>query len=270
MQPRRLLHLVLALATLQPTLGSAADSAPRGKGGVEPPKSVRVHVDWPGEVDREALVLVRLRVHADGHASDMHLQEGSFTEKRFTDEVFHGLRSAKFTPATKDGVPLDDYYGVQPFKFNLGEPGAKGITTEFRRELDKVEKLVKEGDNAGAHFHAQWMVAEKAKLIYEYAVLQAQLAYTHAESAISIGRLQRRSWARNARHRSSAEFSLDDLAPEQRPSYYMLPKEVVNGLLAMRFRLAASKGMLLESIHGLSGARRPDPIPADDPRAKMA
>ncbi len=56
----------------------------------------------------------------------------------------------------------------------------QGVTPEFRAELGKVDQLIKEKDFAGAHFHAQWMLRERVRFNYEYAVLQALLAQTLA------------------------------------------------------------------------------------------
>jgi hypothetical protein len=61
----------------------------------------------------------------------------------------------RFTPATRDGVPV--MYGpiVQPINFEFGiSKEDQGVTPEFRKELNKVTKFLKEGDFAGAHFHA--------------------------------------------------------------------------------------------------------------------
>jgi TonB family protein len=269
-QLRRVALLLCALACTHVTTAAAADAAPPlGPDGIQSPERVRLNVNWPGLVDREALVRVRFRVHADGHVSEVELMDGGFHEKRFVDEVFRAMKTAKFKPAMKNGVPLDDYCATQPVVFSLGAE-AKGITVDFRSELNKVEKLVRSGDNAGAHFHAEWMLSEKAKLLYEYAALQAQLAYTHA----SVGNVHRAIAAAHAgserKSPTQREFSLEELAPPNSFSYYMLPKEVVTNLLEMRFRLAATKGMLLESILAYQELAGLVKIPADDPRARTA
>ena len=271
LQLRRVLLLLCALSCTHVTSGCRSrqrttTSAPMGS---RAPQRVRLNVNWPGLIDREALVRVRFRVHADGHVSEVELMDGGFHEKRFVDEVFRAMKTAKFKPAMKNGVPLDDYCATQPVVFSLGAE-AKGITQEFRTELNKVEKLVRSGDNAGAHFHAEWMLSEKAKLLYEYAALQAQLAFTHA----SVGNVHRAIAAAHAgserKSPTQREFSLEELAPPNSASYYMLPKEIVTNLLEMRFRLAASKGMLLESLVAYQEMAGLVNIPADDPRARAA
>jgi TonB family protein len=270
MQPRRVLYLLCALSLAHGPTGAAAESAPPvNVDGIQLPERVRLNIRWPGDVDREALVRVRFRVHADGHVSEVELLDGGFHEQRFVAEVFRAMRTSKFKPAMKNGVPLDGYSVTQPVVFTLGADG-NGITQEFRMELNKVEKLVRSGDNAGAHFHAEWMLSKKAKLLYEYAALQWQLAYTHA----SVGNIHRAIAAAHAasERKSPAphEFSLEELAPPNSFSYYLLPKEYVTDLLDMRFRLAASKGMLLESIEAYQELAGLVKIPADDPRARTA
>ncbi len=270
LQIRRTLLFLCALSCIQVPTRAAADSAPPlNRDEIQSPERVRLNVNWPGDFDREALVRVRFRVHADGHVSEVELLDGGFHEKRFVDEVFRAMKTAKFKPAMRNGVPLDDYCATQPIVFALGAE-AKGITPVFRRELSKVEKLVRSGDNAGAHFHAEWMLSEKAKLLYEYAALQAQLAFTHA----SVGNVHRAIAAAHAgserKSPTQREFSLEELAPPNSASYYMLPQEVVTNLLEMRFKLAASKGMLLESILAYQELAGLVKIPGEDPRARAA
>jgi TonB family protein len=270
MQPRHLLFLLCALSLLHPTTGTAADGTlDISAGGIQLPQRDKLDIIWPGFIDREALVRVRFVVHADGHVSEIELLEGGFHEKRFVDEVFRALKKAKFKPAMKDGVPIDNYCVVLPVNFTVGEMG-KGVTPEFRRELDKVEKLILSGDNAGAHFHAEWMLSDKAKLLYEYAALQAQLAYTHA----NVGNIHRAITAAHAGSQRKSpvvrEFNLDEMAPPNSASHYMLPREVVTKLLELRFRLAARKGMLLEAIQAYQELAGLVPIAADDPRAEVA
>ncbi len=252
-----------------PTGSAAAPAPPTTPDGFQPPQRLKLAFTYPGFVDREALVSVRFRVHADGSISEVELLDTGFHEKRFVDEVFRALKTAKFKPATMNGVPMDDYYAIQRIVFGVGDL-EKGISADFRKELDKVGKLISSGDNEGAHHHAEWMLSEKAKLLYEYAALQAQLAYTHAR----VGNVHRAIAAAKAGSEQKLptprELDLEKLAPPNSASYYMLPQKTVIDLLEMRFRLAASKGMLLESFLAFQELAGLEKIPDEDPRARMA
>jgi TonB family protein len=269
LQSGRVLLLLCAFSWAHDPAASAETLPGINPVATELPRRLKLEVSFPGDVDREALVSVRFRVRADGSVSDVELLDTGFHEKRFVDEVFRAMKTAQFRPAMKDGVPLDDFIVVQRIRFGLGVE-ANGVTEEFRRELDKVGMLIRKGDNAGAHFHAEWMLSEKAKLLYEYAALQAQLAFTHA----SVGNVHRAFAAAKAASEQKSptqrEFNLEDLAPPNSASYYMLPREAVTNLLELRFRLAASKGMLLESIKAYQELAGLVKIPEQDPRARTA
>jgi TonB family protein len=268
---RRLPGPIIFLLVL-PVLATSAAEAPSVPTvlGYQAPQLAREKVPdlpWPGDPDREALVILEFNVSADGRVSDVQLAEGGFHEQRFVDSATRFLRKARFNPATLSGVAVESLGVRMPFRYQLG---AKGITKDFRSELAKVAQFIDRGDYAGAHFHAQWMLSEKVTLNYEYAVLQAQLAQTHAR----VGNVHRAIVAaRAATARATSQiqtFKLRQPMPKNDAGNYLLPKELVASLLDLRLRLTASKGLLLEALQAyyeLAGLVEMTP---DDPRVAAA
>jgi TonB family protein len=270
LHPLRLLLPFCALWWSHGTMSAAAGTEPpKTKDAIVRPKASVLGVEYPGFPDREALVSVRFRVRANGRVSDVEVLDTGFHEKRFVDEALRAIKTARFRPAMKNGVPMDDYLAVQRFVFALGGQ-EKGVTADFRKELDKVGELIRSGDNAGAHFHAEWMLSQKAKLLYEYAALQAQLAFTHARVGTVHRALAAAIAGTQQKSPTPRDFDLEELSPPNKASYYMLPEQTVTDLLEMRFRLAALKGMLLESIKAYQELAGLVKIPDQDPRALTA
>jgi hypothetical protein len=234
---------------------------------VEYVRTKDVKAQWPGDNDREALVFLRFNVTPEGKAIDIELAEGGFHEPRFVDAAMRGLRKGTFYPAVKNGAPVAVRGQVIPFRFSIG---SAGVTPEFRAELMEVNTFIKSGDYAGAHFHAQWMLTEKVKLSYEYALLQAELAHTH----FSVGNTHRAlTAARAATRKTSPEFQLFRIlqeVPRNSASNYMLPKPIVESLLQLRMRLAASKGLILEALQTYYELAGLTPLNADDPYKALA
>jgi hypothetical protein len=144
------------------------------------------------------------------------------------------------------------------------------LSEEFRTEALKVEELLKQGDYAGGAFHAQWMLAEQVKLNYEYAVLQAQLAQTYA----GLGRIEDALVAAGkatTRIDSRPEFlQVLEAPPRNWPSKYLLPKDWIVGLLALRMRLLAAQGLALEALQAYYELAGLEQLRPGDPRTALA
>ncbi len=274
-------HLLAGIAMfLFAVTGHATEGAPPVPGTASLPGNLVLprikgsyNISWPGLLDREALVYLKFGVTADGRAFDIELADGGFHEERFVKASIRAVERAVFEPATLNGVPIDFPAVRLPLKFSVnprGEEQIKGITSEFRRELTKVQKFIRDGDPAGAHFHAQWMLAEKVKLNYEYAVLEAQVAQTHA----AVGNTHRAIEAlRRVTARTNPDpqaFSIDQSVARNSVRNYLLPKEYIEDLMTLRIRLTTSQGYYLEALktsRDLIGLMELTP---DDPRFVLA
>src|SRR5690606_2398757 len=100
----------------------------------------------------------------------------------------------------------------------------------------------------GAHDHAEWMLRDKVQLKFEYAVLQAQLAQTHA----TLGNVEEAlRYAVAATIRSGVEtpgFRLDDPVPPNDLRRYAVPREMLYYLLELRMRLQTLRGDALGAL----------------------
>lgn len=262
--------IAMALALGVVARGAETSAAPTLPQPVETPGQLTgMHIEWPGAADREALVVLQFDLLVSGEIANISVRETGFHEKRFVDAAIRSLRNARGVPRRLDGVPVDTFGLLQPFTFSL-DIDNPGITREFRREVEKIGELIRKGDAAGAHAHAQQMLAGKVILQYEYAVLQAQLGETFARVGNYPEALAAISQA-TERKTSQHDFPrLRDTIPPNHASAYLLPKEWVTQLLELRMRLYASEGQYinaLQSWYELAGLASPKD---DHPMAQLA
>jgi TonB family protein len=231
------------------------------------PKKDQPTFPYPGFPDREALVYVRFNLSAEGKPEDVEIDDGGFHEERFSAAAKRLAPKLRFAPATLNGQPVPAYGLRIPFRFSI-EIERQGVTPEFRREVNTVSKLIKDKNFAGAHFHAQWMMSEKVQYSYEYGLLQATLAQTHA----LMGNTHRALAAsRDATART--RMALDDYVPggplpHLAPDDFFFPKELIGGVLRLRFQLAASQGFYLDALKSHAYLQALNLVPADDPSMK--
>lgn len=256
--------LVLACAAVQ----GAEPEADR-KPTIEPPRRLQLNVEWPGEINREAYVIVEFDILANGTAANIQVVDGGFHEKRFVDAVMAALKRSKWEPRRINGVAVDSPSIRQGFTFRRSKTSEPLITREFQREARKVEELIRKRDFAGGEFHANWMLAEKVKLNYEYALLQAQLAQTYAGLG-RIGDAVRKVAIATARSDRPEFLQVLDVPPPNSPANYLLEKKAIVQLLDMRMRLLAAQGISLEALQTYYELVGLKPLAADDPLVVMA
>lgn len=234
-----------------------------------PAKQLKLDLKWPGEADREAYVIVEFDVLANCKTANVRLRDEGFHEPRFANAALKAVKQSTWEPRRVDGVPVDALGLRKGFVFAIKEM-KPGVTKAFLEEAKKVEDLVQQGDFAGGEFHAQWMLAEKVKLNYEYAVLQAQLAQTYA----GLGRIEdavRKLREATSRSASMPEFlQVLDKPPPNSPSNYLLEKELVLKLLAFRMRLLAEQGFALAALQAYYELAGLEPPPPGDPHFELA
>jgi hypothetical protein len=236
---------------------------------IEYARQLSLDVRWPGEVNREAYVILEFDVLADGKTANIHLVDDGFHEKRFVDAATTALKKSKWQPRRANGQAVDSPGLRKAFKFSIHDM-EPGITEEFKSEALKVEELLNKGDFAGGEFHAQWMLAEKVTLNYEYAILEAELAQTYA----GLGRIEdavRKIARATARSDSGPEFlQLLDTPPRNKPSNYLLEKDLIVQLLGFRMRLLAAQGQALEAMQSYYELVGLQQLPVGDPLAMLA
>lgn len=212
---------------------------------------------YPSEAQRkglEGLVYVLLDVDPKGVPTNISISEEGFNTDIFGPTVTRWARkSLRFEPPTRNGEPVEVKGITIPVRFAIKMH--PGVTRDFRAEIQKVVSLLQEKDFAGAHFHAQWMLAEKVQLNYEYAVLQATLANTYS-------RVQRPFSALAAVRRVTRPVSMrtDPYVvglplPEISERDFLLPAENVRQLLKLQYMLAASQGLTVEAVTSLAYLR---------------
>lgn len=273
MRTARVIAIALAAAWL-PALGLCADSS-AGSGFVGPVLSYSPEPRYPDDEVIEALVFVRFLISEEGIPDEVKvLEDRGFHTEKFRYEALEHVKRMRFTPATRDGVPVK--YGPATMRVRFQQPGfdgVAGVTGEFRSELRKVEKLRQKKDYAGANFHAEWMLREKTVLQYEFLVLKAQLAQTNFEAGNYEAALQAAMEASRSKV-NAAHLSLSNVrqpVPENKPDNYVLPKETVLYLLNLRMQLQVQNGQVvqaLESYYELAGLE--GKLKADDPRVEIA
>lgn len=259
-----------AILVLAGALAHGAEPGTTRQPAYEPVKQLKLDVQWPGDVNREAYVILQYDVLADGKVANISVADEGFHEKRFVNAAVRALERSQWEPRRINGVAVDARGLRQAFRFAIQDM-QRGVTQEFWNEARKVDNLVRKGDYAGGEFHAQWMLAEKVTLNYEYALLQAELARTYA----GLGRIEdavRKVRKATARADSSRVDFLRvlDVPPPNRSSNYLLDKDLVVHLLGLRMHLLAVQGLALEALHTyyeLAGLEQPKP---DDPVSVLA
>lgn len=245
--------MLMLLAALLPACFCRAQDAPAPGAVMKlvPPSLERKQRNmddlFPASQDREALVFVLVKIDDKGTVIDAQLDEGGFHDQRFEDAARKIARRLKFVPATLDGRNVE--YGARvPIRFLVGGSVIQGVTPEFRKEAKKVQELIEQNDVAGAHFHAQWMLSEKVKLNFEYAVLESTLAYTHARA----GNVHRALMAsRNVTAHTGMgmdEYQPGGPLPRISMKDFLLTKELLDPMLKLRFSLASSQGLYLDAV----------------------
>lgn len=223
---------------------------------------------WPGALDREAYVYLRLTVTAAGKAEDVEVVDGYF-EKRFADAAVKVAQESHFAPAMRNGVP-EAFEGFEfAVVFALPYEQRKGVTPAFRSELVKVVDLVKAKKPDEAHARVEGMLASQVTLLYEVSVLHAVLAETNE----GIGNLTEALF-----HSRRATAPLDfkyppyrrgETPPKNSAQRYVLPMETLETAFRRRIYLDAKLGYAADGLRAsweLSGLKA---LLADDPVRRL-
>jgi hypothetical protein len=252
--------------------GQAAESSAAVAKPLFTPPAILSKPNLMHPAQREALVFVRLLISPEGKPTQVEvLEERGFHDAAYRKLALQFVQGMRYQPATINGIPVEYGPTVQTLKFGMDLPAAQqGITYEFRYELNKVEKLLRNGDFAGANHHAEWMLREKVRLNYEFAVLQAELGRTHAAAGHDAEALAAIKLATERATTENPGFKLRAPPPPNDPSKYLLPKDLIISLLDLRMRLLARQGELLGALKTYNEMAGLAAIRPEDPRAVLA
>jgi TonB family protein len=247
--------LLIVWLIICPAVGAAAEDTPPGIRSI-------AKLQWPGEVDREAYVILSFTVGVDGKATDIETVLGGFYQERFVKAARNVVSRATFEPATRNGVPAA-VRAQMPFRFKVTDK--PGVTPEFAAEIAKVVALAKKNDFAGAHFHAQWMLSEKVRLNYEFAALEATLAQTYANVGEDHSALRVVREATRRSGQDMEEYQPGGRIPPNSIERYALPAPLTASLLGLQFRLAGRNGLYLDALRAYAQLKGLNALPDGDP-----
>lgn len=212
----------------------------------------------------EGVVYLRFDIDEKGRTSNISVREDGFQVAAFAPAARNWLAGARFEPAKKAGLPVAVTGLQMPIRFQLSGINP-GITPAFRDEMNKVVGLLDGKDYAGAHFHAQWMLSEKATLLYEYAVLEATLANTLARTGEFPAALQATRSTTALVSMRTDTYRIGGPIPELSESDFLLPKAMIAQQLRLRFILAAALGLDGEALTAHALLQGLGAVPDDDP-----
>jgi len=232
-----------------------------------PPRATAASVNgWrlylQGE-SREAVVVVRFTVKADGSTADVQITDGFYTQE-IANAIVIRVRNERHEPAMLGGQPVD-YYGVTQ-TIRLGHNFGQTITPGFRNQYEAVQAVYQKGDYAGAAAQIETLISTRVKGLFEYAFLNKALIPIYArlnrpEEALRVSRLA----------------TLKDVPPDLetptgtliRPQAskwpYLLPHDNLVSALRMRFDLALQLGLVSEATQVYQELGSIDKLSADDP-----
>jgi hypothetical protein len=278
MRASGLIALVCALglrtacgATAEPQ-NTAGTAATKNDAPLFIPATVRTRPALINLESREAQVYVRFIVSPRGIPTQLEvIGDRGFHNQTFRDQALQYVRAMRFNPARLEGVAVEYGPVVQTFNFFAGGASPQqGVTPAFRQEMKKVDELMKKGDYIAAGVHADWMLREKVQFIYEFAVLQAELARAHAAAGNKKEALAAviRATGRNVTETAGFELRAPPAAND--PSRYLLPRDLIVSLLEIRMQLYALNGELIQALKTYNEMAGLVKIKADDKRALLA
>ncbi len=212
--------------------------------------------------DREGIIDVRFTVKADGKVSDVELI-GGFYDEDFRKVALDSLANAEFDPP-KAGTANVDWpkYALRIFQ---RAPILPSVSPEIASELERVSKLLVDKKYAEAETAIEDLLATKAQTLFDYALLQDQLASAYVGS-------ERPHAALVALRNATADAAA--VAPQSRPDSrlqiqeeryleeFLLPELYVKAL-QRRFALAAALNQTGEALNTIAAIDARGEVPAE-------
>jgi hypothetical protein len=133
-----------------------------------------VVLEYPGLVDREALVELEFTVKSDGSVSDMKTV-GGFYEPRFVEATEAAVRQLQFRPASESGEAVD-WPGFRISGRFIVEDLFNTVNPDFSNTISAIENLIEDGDYSQAESRAIDLRSSNTIYFYEYAYVNLRLS----------------------------------------------------------------------------------------------
>lgn len=212
-----------------------------GRGGIA---GADVYEEVP---DREGIVDVKFTVKADGSVSDVEVL-GGFYDDAFRQEALDGVAAAAFDPP-KSGENAVDWPNYR-MRVIQRAPILPSVSPEVAPELERVTALLVAKDYAAAEPLLNDLLATKAQTLFDYALLQDQLAslYVGTErphaALVALRNATSDSKAVPPQSRPDSRLQIQE---ERYPDAYLLP-ELYLKALGRKFSVAAALNQTGEAL----------------------
>ena len=238
----------LALAILScivALLPARAHAAAEAAAKLEPPQLSRwgSSDDWPQvrnslglyvpDKSREARVELRFTVTTEGRTVDIEV-EGGFYNDGFLEKAIETLKESRWKPALLDGKPVD--YPDQQMAINFRAEKSE-LSKPFLDAMNEAVALVQAGKLEAAHVQVEEMVAHKVNWLYEYVILQAELAETFQKTGYPLEAVRASQLATATYTGRVPRIVPGEKAPKNLARNYMLPEPILTTTLQRRFIL---------------------------------
>ena len=123
--------------------------------------------------EREGILDIRLMVKADGTVDNVEIL-GGFYDDAFREQALGDIATSVFTPATAGGAAID--WPALEMRIVSRGPFLPGLSADVKAGFEETIKLNTEKNYAEAEKVATSALAEDARTLFDYALLQDQLA----------------------------------------------------------------------------------------------
>lgn len=219
-------RLLIAFSTLTGLL--AAGIAGAADNPLVPPRPLELAPPVTERTDREALVVLRYTVKANGETADVEVVEG-FTDQFFNQAAVSTVQGWRFTPGTNNGEAIDFLNQYHVLALRPTEVAA--ISPEVVEAYQSLSKQLDSDEFQEVATQAESLLqGNTVHTVLDYAFLNELLASAYiglAQNARALAAIQR------------ATLAISPLDAESAP-LNVLPVEMLEVALRKRFVLAAS------------------------------
>jgi hypothetical protein len=214
--------------------------------------------------EREGLVDVRITVKADGSVEDVELL-GGFYDGEFREQALSGIAMSNFTPATSAGTPVD--WPALEMRIISRGPFLPALTAAMKEDFQRLVQLNTDKNFAEAEPLANELLATQARSLFDYALLQDQLATIYMNTdrlhAALIAMRNATSSSKGAPPLLQGTSRLAKEASDYKPEY-LLP-DLFTASLEKKALIALALNQTGEAINTLAELESRKPIAADYP-----
>jgi hypothetical protein len=234
--------------------------------------SVDVYEEVP---KREGIVDVRFTVKADGSVADVELL-GGFYDDEFRQLALDGIASTSFHAPMAGETAID--WPAYTMRVVQRAPIMPAMSPELVPEIQRVVELLTARNFAEAETLVTDLLATRAQTLFDYAILQDQLASIYLgterphEALVALRNATQSSTAVSPQSRPDSRLSIQE---ERYPEEYLLPELYVSAL-EKKFLVAAALNQTGEALNTAAAIdARGEPgsattTQADAIRAKLA